>query len=303
MASNIRILISLSIAFLIALGAFSLLYNEFPDTHIDRKNHSFFKEKLEDEKIFLLGSSHVNQLNTTHIVNKVFTNTEKYTVYNLAINADDPKKRFEDIEKIISLNPDIVFYGISYRDFSSISNDQIQQYKITIDINPKFSTMQAIRSVLTELGIFQELKNQLSDTNSPFKMIGVKQTIIETKENLELQTKNQKINQLTIKIENNQQASYFKKIISKLQENDIKVIIFTTPISHSFNKEIPITTKENFKIILNDVTKQFEIKMYNFTNRYSELNIWQNPTHVSYNMDAIIFSEDIANMIIQEVDE
>mgnify|MGYP000147058854 FL=1 len=51
------------------------------------------------------------------------------------------------------------------------------------------------------------------------------------------------------------------------------------------------------------MTEEFEIKMYNFTNKYSDLNIWQNPTHVSYNMDAIIFSEDIANIIIQEVDE
>ena len=67
----------------------------------------------------------------------------------------DSVNRIEQLEKIISANPEIVFYGISYRDFSSISNDQIQQYKITIDINPKFSTMQAIRSVLTELGIFQ----------------------------------------------------------------------------------------------------------------------------------------------------
>ena len=33
-----------------------------------------------------------------------------------AFNADDPKKRFKDIEKIISLDPDIVFYGISYRE-------------------------------------------------------------------------------------------------------------------------------------------------------------------------------------------
>jgi len=126
MSSNLYILSSLAIAFIITIASFLMLYDEFPDTHVDRKKHPFFNQEfeLDEKKIFLLGSSQVNQLNTTYIVKKVLWQIENHVVYNLAINADSPKKRYQDIEKIISLKPMIIFYGVSFRDFSSSEKEQ-----------------------------------------------------------------------------------------------------------------------------------------------------------------------------------
>ena len=220
-------------------------------------NHQFFDQKLEGENIFLIGSSHVNQLNTTHIHNKILKNSEKFAVYNLAINADDPRKRLKDIEKIISLEPTMIFYGVSYRDFSSSEKEQQQITSISLDINPKFSTMQAIRSVLSELGLFQEKKDEFPDINSPFKMIGEKQTVIQPKEIIEIQTKEQKIEKLKLESNDNEQVNYFKEIISKFQNNNIEVIIFTTPVSQSYFEQIPKDGKNNFKLIIFFSIKNF----------------------------------------------
>ena len=44
------------------------------------------------------------------------------TIYNLAVNGDSPKFRYGDLEEIVRLKPEIVFYGISYRDFNQSSD-------------------------------------------------------------------------------------------------------------------------------------------------------------------------------------
>ena len=85
---NGRITICIMLAFLFSFSSFLILYSFSPDVHTDRNNHPFFNEKLSTDKknIFLIGSSHVGQLNTTHIIKDVNASSPQYDVYNLAIN-------------------------------------------------------------------------------------------------------------------------------------------------------------------------------------------------------------------------
>ena len=45
------------------------------------------------------------------------------------------------------------------------------------------------------------------------------------------------------------------------------------------------------------------LDIYNFTDRYQNLSIWRNPSHVAINTESLIYSEDIASMIISELEK
>ena len=96
---NGKITFCIMLAFLFSFSSFLILYSFSPGVHTDRNNHPFFNEKLSTDKknIFLIGSSHVGQLNTTHIIKDVNASSPQYDVYNLAINSNH-----ELIGKILS---------------------------------------------------------------------------------------------------------------------------------------------------------------------------------------------------------
>ena len=69
----------------------------------------------------------------THIIKNISDKNPDITIYNLAVNGDSPKFRYGDLEEIVRLKPEIVFYGISYRDFnqpSESTNSQILNFDI-----------------------------------------------------------------------------------------------------------------------------------------------------------------------------
>ena len=45
------------------------------------------------------------------------------------------------------------------------------------------------------------------------------------------------------------------------------------------------------------------IKIYEFEEKYKDLNIWYNPTHVSLHSNSTIFSTEIAEIIVQEINK
>ena len=84
-----KILLSISIAFIITFGIFFIFVNYlFSEPFNVIRDDTFFSKKLEEEKkiIFLLGSSHLRTLNVTHIIDKISQISDSYTVYNLSYN-------------------------------------------------------------------------------------------------------------------------------------------------------------------------------------------------------------------------
>lgn len=309
---NGKIALSLLIVFLISFSSFFILYTFSPDKSTDRQNHSFYNEKfsIDKKKIFLIGSSHVGQLNTTRIVEHVHTSYPQYDVYNLAINADKPKERFEDVDKIIALEPTIIFYGISYRDFQSSFNEpdpySIQAiikifYNFEVDtINPKFVTLKALRNILDDSNSPGDPK--FSRVNTPFNELGIRQTEIISDTELISQIESAKIKDTKIIIENNEQLIFLKKFLAKMEEKKIKVVLFSTPLNKHYIENLPISTKNSFELIVDEISSNFEVQIYDYSTKYGELDIWQNLGHVAYNPKSIIFSMDVAKMIEKEID-
>jgi len=101
--------------------------------------------------------------------------------------------------------------------------------------------------------------------------------------------------------ENNFELEKFGYIIERLQNEDIEIVVFTTPLSRTYLDEIPESVKKSFRDILDDLAKQNGIKIYEFEERYADKHIWNNLDHIAYNNKAIIFSDEVIEMILQEV--
>jgi hypothetical protein len=263
---------------------------------------------LSKKKILIYGSSHLVQLNSTYITEKIEDNSNEYSLFNMAENADTPKRRSLNVDKDLKIKPELIVYGIGFRDFNLLENEKEESKIKLIDIipfdtteleslNPKLTTLEALRAIVIE--VFT--KNEKSTVPYPNTSIfsNRNQEII-LNEN-ELKKNNETFGKMLIPIEKNEQVEYFKLIIKKLKENNIKVIIILTPHHKIALDQIPENEKNNFYQILFNIEQELDVKIYDFTNKFSDLPIWRDTTHVAYNEKAIIFSHELSQIIIQEI--
>ena len=110
-----KIILAVTFSFIFTLSIFFIIFNQFSTENINFKDHLFFNQEFDpkNKKIFLLGSSHTGQINSTLVQNNISNIDENVIVYNLAYNGDTPKKRIEQINQIISLHS-VSIYKINY---------------------------------------------------------------------------------------------------------------------------------------------------------------------------------------------
>lgn len=308
------IVLSIFIAFIITFGSFFVMLSIF-DFSTSIKDHEFFKQEFDPNlnKIFLLGSSHVGSLNSTLIIEKVSNFDNNFVVYNLAYDSDDPEKRNETLEKLISLKPKIIFYGISYRDFeSNIKQDFFlpdPNHAIDLlftnndfeNINPRLITLKGIKTIFNYTQIFPS-SSKISFPNTPFIQPSKTSTIILNDEELHKEIpeiilqKNNSIIDL-----NGQKYEKFVHIVERLKQENITLVVFTTPLHPKYVEQISNFEKLAFQEILSNISNDYNVVIYNFTNTYNQYNIWNNLSHVALNDDSDVYSNDVANMIISEI--
>lgn len=316
---NLKIVLAICISFIIAFGGLYLAIIFFDSAErIDYKKEFFSAQNgIDEERILLIGSSHIGHLNMTHIISQISEQNSDLVIYNLADNGDSPKFRYDDLNEIIELKPKIVFYGISYRDFNQSiesvdSQNEIFDIKNFMNevipeeiksINPQLLTRKVIRNVLDEADIIKKPTYEISPPNTPFFAIGDLQQKISDSNELQRQLLIVLPSPSKIQIDdqNNEEVDKFRIIIEKLHDEGIQVVIFTTPLHSIYSDEVSDSTKKSFTNILNDISKDKGIQVYEFEDRYVELDIWNNLDHIAYNSDAIIFSHEVAEMISEEV--
>ena len=309
-----KILISVSLAFFLGfLVFFTIYYNYFnPVTSNDFDSileNPFFiqNQNIVQKKIFIFGSSQVRSINSDLINEKILTVKPEFVMYNIGYNMDNPNLRIKIIDKIIELNPKIVFYGLSYRDFTnpseesqplldikeSIDSFEKEQFPYLISINPKFSTLDYIRTVFRTSPVFDA--NIITSDYAPFFEISTLQTKIN--KNIIVD----EIDHINTPYEENEHVFYLKQIINELQKNNVKVVIFTLPLPQIYFDFLTNNDKKNFDLILENISKEYNIPIYDFTSKYSQLHIWTDMHHVAYNENSSIFSTDILEMILMEL--
>lgn len=305
---NLKIPLSVLVAFLITFSSFYFLYEQTPNLDSEKNIKNFFSKTLEKEhKILLIGSSHVGEMNSTFVNEKVSKQYPDFIVYNLSYNQDNPTKRILLLDDMINLEPSFVFYGISYADLhipkSFEKDDPLPNFKQFFDffekdefdpdpINPKLITLSALRNVFQNSNLFPNSEIFYQDY-TPFMTFHSYHTLIESE--LHFSSPVQPLS--TSHMEN------FQKIIQKFHENDIEVIIFTTPHHRTYLENIPASHQELLTSLISNTTNNFSISSHDFTNRYQDLEIWRNPTHVALNTESLIYSDHVASMIISEIEK
>lgn len=277
---------------------------------------NFFSSNFSNvTAVFLLGSSHLGSANVTMINEMVFSKSDgnSIVVYNLATFGDKPTIRLESIDKIIATSPKIILYQISYRDFEF-------QYKesdklIPIDFNKIFfskifslfiphvpvNPQEFIFSILRPIqnSIAPSLEEPIvTNDKTPFYHY----TKFHVRSDEELKSEVSPVTNWNDPDVTNENYSALKQIIEKTQSNGIKLVIFTSPLHEYYLQTLSEKQKDDFAVMLKKLEDDYDVKIYDFEDKYLGLDVWGNISHISYEKTVTEYNEDIAKIILKELD-
>ena len=309
---NRNLLLAIILIFSIS-GSFFVTFQYYAYTEA-KAERDFYSETFDESKskILLVGSSYVGMANATLIQSLIHNDFPDSQVFSLARDGDRPLLRLAETEKILSLEPKIVVFGISYRDFSSdhfignadkilpdagiATDDFLRELDIKFLKNPKFNTL----SVLRNFANIEPPKFEKYDT--PFFTF----TYVQLKTNPSLITDEQIgnvwIKQLPPK-ETNPQYHALSEMIDTFQKNNIKVIVYIVPYNYSTLNLLSEEDKKNFNGIISALESKHNLKIDSLLTKYSEMDVWASFDHVTTGEKGLIYNFDIANMIINSRNE
>ncbi len=289
-----------------------------------------------EKKIFLIGSSQTGQLNEAFIQNLIFDSKSNYKIYNLSYGEDAPVQRLAYINDIISAKPENVVYGIGFRDFAKgtwVFVDPDAQ-KENILPEPEIYFQNIERSVGSFLNLDYEnlkypqsiirniLHKMISSANEyetteygvtltkpfwpSFDYLGTTLTDEELRD-LYVRQCEQNDRRCSLSYEpinpskENKNFIALKEIIKKLKENDIEVIIYSTPHNKYFLDSMRESDKQIFDTFLSIISDEFDIPVYRLHDRYINEQIWYDNSHVALGDNDISHNVDIGQIILDEL--
>lgn len=309
--------------------AFSNMYSFVDEDGKTVRVKDFFAtgNSSAENRLFILGASHVQPLNTTFMHDYLFTNHFNYTVYNFGRGSDTPVRRLGDLDSIISANPQIIVYGISYRDFGNpvppnqqftkpvaylpdpdqivkevFLNSKIPFTTFAFMDNPQEITLEAIHFLTMKSGNTNSSSSSFYPwPNEPFEIDQNYTKVLNDTELTQYYFTHPNEFYGIGSVADNENMIALEDIISKLQKHHIKIIIFTTPQSKYFLDTLSDSDKKNFESILQQISDKSGIRIYQLNNNYSNLNVWNDPTHVTFGNNGAIYNNDIARIILGEL--
>jgi len=305
-----KIILCVSFVLIFSFSLYLFVTDSFP-TNTVFKERDFYNQSFNDDKnIVLIGSSHVGMLNVTHIDQKLRDDDQLYNVYNLAQKGDNPIKRIKTIDQIIKMNPNIIIYGISYRDFNEEfknplpdPKEQLRYFFLQLNINenPKMWTLEKIRTINPE---WFALDKEISFNNTPFMTYDTARDMkVLTNEEIDnylvLEPKNINLNSA----DNNYQTSALIKTINEFNKQNISVIVYLTPIHEKYRNEINITQKLIFDDIVKRIINETEVEIFNLSDKYDTMPVWSDLAHLSLHSNALTHNDDIVKIIKKEIEK
>ena len=315
---NFKILFCILISILVV----SLIFTFSMEAYLQIYDPSWFgiinlnkNFEQDNETIFILGASNVYSIDADYLNKKLEDYDKNFTVYNLADMGDNPSRRMNSIDNLIEKKPSIVIYGLGFIDiekfqkrtenigptafiftpneffknnFENILERQLNEY---FPISPKEKTISLANYII---------RGPVTHYH-PF--ITWKPTAITDFDTLNELSKDVKpINELEMD-DNDRKIKSLNNIIKKFQSHDIKFILFTSPYSKFVFDKTNDDEIIKFENMLKNKQEEFDINVYFLHDKYSNLEIWRDGLHIAIHPDAKIFSDDILEIILQEVDE
>ena len=84
-------------------------------------------------------------------------------------------------------------------------------------------------------------------------------------------------------------------------DSDLKVVFILTPIRETAVQQISQINKDNFDLIINTISVSLDIPVYSLMKNYEDEEIWRNYSHITNDVPGLIFSEDVAKIILKEI--
>ncbi len=247
----------------------------------------FDNNTIKPGSVIILGSSQVKPLNTTLL--SQLTGKE---VYNLAIGGDKPSERIQMIDNIIKTEPTLVVYGISERDFASFAEQSyilewISPYITGFDFisTPQYDLLRYIqgnRPIDVEFPPYPK---------TPFINItatdhGISNDLVEIHKH-ELRFDN------IPPYQSNKDYLALKQILDKFKLAHIKCVIVVLPEQYLHIKDMNPGARHNFE----EIVTELDASKLDLFERYENMNIWTDTTHVAIDRNALIFDDDVSNFI------
>jgi len=327
-------MVAIFVALILGL-AITYYVNDWYRSNFDVKKwqDSFYSQDFEPnkKKIYLIGSSQVHRLNASYIEKYISQTEEDYEIYNLGVPDDEIIKRIDTLQEIIDTKPVMVVYGITFRDLQSPLEKQISTTDVIapgkpedilpdpekfflnwippkniIDFsnfnNPQITTLKLFK-ILTKPNSIKEIKPDSYHT--PFhKYPPFADEILGEK--MLKQGYQRKVLEGTMFTGygiggTELEVNTLKKIITMLKENNIEVVLFNIPYPKFYLDNVDNSDIEIFTSTLDEISNEFDVNVYHFYDKYADLKIWNNINHVSTSKKSIIFSQDLAEIILLEI--
>ena len=312
---NYKIMFSIIFAILVVTVIFAFstdLYIQIydPNWHgIINSNKSVDSTK---GKIFIVGSSNVYAINATSINEQLSNEQKNYLVYNLADQGDNPTRRLNSIDNIISHKPDFVLYGVGLWDFQKPISHFQSHSVIDFLLEPR-NFFKYLFEDVTDLSLGEQIPSSPKDrslTLLKYLLRGPDQhyhpfikflpTPINSYEKIIEDFGIPKSNGLDV-TKQSKKIIALNQILHKFQKNDIKVILFSNPRHKLVTNSIQNKDMENFQKMLNNISNEFGIPVYFLHDKYADLEIWRETLHIAIHPDAQIYTDDILKIILKEI--
>ena len=340
--SNSKITLSVLSVLLFSFLLVIFFMNTYSSSIADNKI-AFYHQDFDasEKKLFLVGSSDVAQINEVFIQNFIFDSKSNYKIYNLGYGEDKPAKRLAYINDIISAKPEIVVYGISFRDFANFTaqaailrgfvdpdsqNEHILPepeifYKniersigsfLNLDYENLKYPQQISRSIIhksiSSLKVYETTVYGATPTKPFWPIFGYLGTILNDEQLRDLYARQCEENHRgcslsyePINPEKNENFSALKEIIKKLKENDIQVIVYSSPFGKNYLDSMRESDKQIFATFLSIISNEFDIPVYQLHDKYTNEQIWYDNSHFAQGNSEILPNVDIGQIILDEL--
>ena len=329
---NLKIGIIVAVIFLTSFSIIYVVgdwYNSNYSINVIVKN--WFDERFDskEDNIYIVGASYVWPINASHVQQIISKAGHEYEVYNLGVQAERFNPKLKYIDKLILSNPNVVVLGLPYPGTIGaplgILATTGSPAAITT-INNEESDLTTLTSLDFEEYLDIETYVDLDNFKNPkFVSLNLVDILSDKKPQYNLATKEPFIpNHLLSTIRNdemikkhllerspgwlkkspsyeNVELNAFKEIVKKLKEKKIKVIVFVPPFHEFYWEEIGDEKEAKFISIIETLESDLDIKIYNLHDSYSDKKIWADGVHISRHPQSIIYSNDVAKIIIGEL--
>lgn len=304
-------LITISASLLFSGFVFFWLFDAYIWSYDPDWRGLFHSKNPNKDKILIIGSSQVFTINATYVSKFLEDNEKYYEVYNLADPGQLPDRRLKYLDSMISAEPTMVFYGLGMMEF---------QKKPPYEISEAITKNDQFIKVMDPGNFFWYTIKYFTDENlaigagaSPkdrtalflkFILRGPEYTYSPFMKYFERNIKD--IDQISAReftgfdlSNDNMNVKAVHKIIDTLQENNIKIVIFSVPNIRQYLDQISDSEMTEYLSFLNEISKKTDV--YYLHDRYADMNIWTDSVHIAVHKNSTVYTTDMSKIILEEI--